>query len=168
MEIAASQKISRYLRIPHRVVTLPFFREFKKCSLIEQEAGQRQPRLNRLSDVWVPNRNGLFVNVAACFAEYFQAGLIVTGFNRDEAQEFPDNTTRFTRAVNGSLACSTLTKVRVKSYVAAYTKIEIYKLGMKLGVPFELTYSCYRGRKKMCGVCASCRRFLKSKQAYDA
>jgi 7-cyano-7-deazaguanine synthase len=167
MEIAAAKKICASLGIKHTVIALPFFKEFKKCALIRSRKPTKQKSFTRLKDVWVPNRNGVFINIAACFAEYYGAGLIITGFNREEAQEFPDNSAGFIRAVNNSLRYSTLAKIKVKSYVASYTKTEIYGLGKKLGVPLDLVYSCYRGRKKMCGTCASCKRFLKSKRAHE-
>lgn len=166
-EIAAAKKISTHLRIPHTVIALPFFEEFKKCALIKRGSPVKQKSLTRLKDVWVPNRNGLFINLAACFAEYYGAGLIITGFNREEAQEFPDNADAFIQAINHSLMYSTLTTVRVKSYVSAYTKDEIYGLGLKINAPLHLVYSCYRGTKEMCGTCASCKRFFKSKRAHE-
>ncbi len=167
MEIAAAKKISKKLGLEHRVITLPFFREFKNCSLIKQGKKARHTSFTRLKDVWVPNRNGFFINLAACFAEYYGAGLIITGFNREEAQEFPDNTEAFMTAVNSALRLGTLEKIKVKSYVAAYTKKEIFGLGKKIGAPLDHVYSCYLGGKTMCGRCASCKRYLKSKRAHE-
>lgn len=167
MEIAAAKKICTFLGIQHRVIVLPFFTEFKKCALIRSRKPIKQRSLTRLKDVWVPNRNGLFINIAACFAEYYGARLIITGCNREEAREFPDNTLGFMRAVNNSLRYSTLAKIKVKSYVSSYTKNEIYGMGKKINAPLGLVYSCYLGKKEMCGTCASCKRFLKSKQAHE-
>ncbi len=163
-EILAARRISEALGIKHKVIKLPFFKEFKKCSLITNyqlpiSAKKISVRnFLRIRDVWVPNRNGLFINVAACFAEYYGADLIVTGFNYEEAQEFPDNTPEFTKAINESLSLGTLRKVKVVSYVANYTKKEIYRMGLKYNAPLEYIYSCYLGGRKMCGKCASCLR----------
>jgi 7-cyano-7-deazaguanine synthase len=114
--------------------------------------------------LWIPNRNALFINIAASYAEYYGARIIVTGFNREEAQDFPDNSVHFLRAVNQSLKLSTLNRVEVRSYVLKYTKREIYRLGMKLKAPLELVYSCYLGGKSMCGKCASCKRLVEAKK----
>ncbi|UCC13079.1 MAG: 7-cyano-7-deazaguanine synthase QueC [candidate division WOR-3 bacterium] len=167
MEIASAKKISDRMCLQHRVIALPFFKEFKNCTLIKHGKKATRQSFTRLKDVWVPNRNGLFINLAACFAEYYGAGLIITGFNREEAQEFPDNTVVFMNAVNNAFRFSTLGKIKVKSYVAAYTKKEIYGLGMKIDAPLDLIYSCYLGGKTMCGKCASCKRYLKSKRAHE-
>ena len=163
MEVAASKKICRFLKIKHKAVRLPFFKEFYKLKLLRGKKKNRS-RLERLKDVWVPNRNSLFINVAACYAEYYGAGVIVTGFNREEAREFPDNSKRFLRAVNQTLKYSTLSKIGVRSYVLQYTKKEIYALGLKYKAPLSLVYSCYLGGKRMCGECASCKRLIEAKR----
>lgn len=162
MEIAAARRICRVLKIEHKVVRLPFFADLGGLALLRYGAGSKQAaaRLERVPDVWVPNRNGLFVNIAATYAEYHGAGLIVTGFNREEARAFPDNSPAFVAAVNRALRHSTRRRVKVISYVAAQTKREIYRLGQRYGAPLELIYSCYAGGRTMCGKCASCRRLL--------
>ncbi|MEO0155818.1 MAG: 7-cyano-7-deazaguanine synthase QueC [candidate division WOR-3 bacterium] len=191
MEILASKKICRALKIKHKIIKLPFFKEFKKCLLIagkkmlpplkaerslrhipsppgEETSTHHTPSppggegKGEGIDFWVPNRNALFINIAACFAEYYNADLIVTGFNLEEAREFPDNTKDFINAINKTLQFSTLNKVKVVSYVANYTKREIYKLGLKYNAPMQHIYSCYLGGRKICGKCPSC---LKLKDA---
>ncbi|MCX7995372.1 MAG: 7-cyano-7-deazaguanine synthase QueC [candidate division WOR-3 bacterium] len=159
MEILASKIICQALKIKHRIIKLPFFKEFKKCSLISKD---QLPIA--LKDIWVPNRNALFINIAACFAEYYKADLIVTGFNLEEAREFPDNTKNFINAINQTLQYSTLKKLKVVSYVANYTKKEIYELGLKYKAPLQYIYSCYLGGKKMCGKCPSCLKLLQAKK----
>ncbi len=155
MEIYASKKICHALKIKHRVIKLPFFKEFKECHLI---TNYKLP--TTINSIWVPNRNALFINVAGCFAEYYKADLIVTGFNLEEASEFPDNTKDFINAINKTLQFSTLKKIKVVSYVANYTKKEIYKLGLKYKAPLEYVYSCYLGGRKMCGICPSCKKLF--------
>lgn len=162
MEIAASRKVCRTLNIKHKVVRLPFFGQFKKLAMLGSKEKVRAGDFSRLHDVWVPNRNALFINIAACYAEYYGAKIIITGFNLEEAREFPDNSPMFVRAINDALCYSTLNKVRVTSYTLNRTKKEIYHLGSKYGAPLRYIYSCYMGRKKMCGKCASCRRLIEA------
>jgi 7-cyano-7-deazaguanine synthase len=164
MEIRASRKISKALGIPHRTLKIPFFKTFKNIALLRAQKKPSVRRLNRISDVWVPNRNGLFINIAACYAEYHKIDLIVTGFNREEAEQFPDNTPQFIAAINHSLMFSTLRNVKVVSFVSAYTKTQIYRLGLRYKAPLQHIYSCYLGRTTMCGTCASCKRLQKSMQ----
>lgn len=164
MEIFYSRKICRYLDIRHKIIRLPFFRDFSDRSLIGRGARPKAGRFLKVADVWVPNRNALFINIAAAYAEQFKADLIVTGFNREEAAEFPDNTPAFVSAVNRSLFFSTLRRVKVVSYIQDYSKKEIYRIGLKYGAPLKYAYSCYMGGKKMCGKCASCKRLLEARR----
>jgi len=164
MEIRASRAISKALRIPHKTVKIPFFKAFKNIALLRSQKKPSVQSLSRIRDVWVPNRNGLFINIAACYAEYHNVDLIVTGFNREEAAQFPDNTPQFIAAINHSLMFSTLRNVKVVSFVSDYTKSQIYRLGLRYKAPLAHIYSCYLGRTKMCGKCASCRRLQKSMQ----
>ncbi|MGB3341717.1 MAG: 7-cyano-7-deazaguanine synthase QueC [bacterium] len=163
MEIAASKTICRALKIKHKTITLPIFKGFTNLALLKSKKSVSPKRFTRLKDVWIPNRNGLFINIAACFAEYYHADIIVTGFNREEAAEFPDNKPQFIAAINHALMFSTLTKVKVRSYVTDYTKKQIYKIGLKYKAPLKYVYSCYLGKKEMCGKCASCRKLLEAR-----
>ncbi len=165
MEVHASKRICRALKINHKVVKLPFFAEFKGLTMLRSRAKVNTKQFTKLKDVWIPNRNGLFINIAACYAEYYNADIIITGFNREEAAEFPDNKPQFIAAVNHALIYSTLSRVKVVSYVSDYTKQQIYQLGLRIKAPLEHIYVCYLGRKKMCGECASCRRFLECTRA---
>lgn len=164
MEIRASRKISKALRIPHKTVQIPFFKTFKNISLLRSQKKPSIQSLSRIRDVWVPNRNGLFINIAACYAEYHKVDLIVTGFNREEAEQFPDNTPQFIAAINHALMFSALRNVKVVSFVSDYTKTQINRLGVRYRAPLQHVYSCYLGRTTMCGKCASCRRLQKSMQ----
>jgi 7-cyano-7-deazaguanine synthase len=164
MEIAASRTICRALKIKHKTITLPIFKGFTNLVMLKSKKSISPKKFNELKDVWIPNRNGLFINIAACFAEYYRADIIVTGFNREEAAEFPDNKPQFIAAVNHALMFSTLTKVKVISYVIDYTKKQIYTIGLKYKAPLKYVYSCYLGRKEMCGKCASCRKLLEARE----
>lgn len=114
--------------------------------------------LDTLDAVWVPNRNGVFLNIGAAFAESYGCGVVVTGFNRDEAEEFPDNRSEYADRVNRALELSTRNAVRVMSFTQDLGKREILELGARLGAPLSVIWSCYHARDLMCGRCASCRR----------
>lgn len=171
-ELEAAAGLAAYYGVPHRIVELPFLKEITSSSLVNRERPLPALRKKDLEDpvfteesaaaVWVPNRNGLFVNIAACFAEALECGLVVAGFNSEEAQTFPDNSVSFVESVNGALAFSTKRRVRVVSYTQRLTKTDIVRLGQRLGVPWRLLWSCYSGGKTMCGKCESCLRFFRA------
>lgn len=173
-EKKAAAALAAYYKINHRVLELNFLKEITRTALVSKEE-LPEPGLTDLDDqekssasaalVWVPNRNGVFINIAAVFAEAYQCGIIVTGFNREEAATFPDNSRDFVSAANLALSFSTLSKVRLVSYTQQLDKVEIVKLGLSLGLPFQYLWSCYMGEEKMCGRCESCMRLRRAVNA---
>ncbi len=171
-EIEASAAIAGHYGLAHRVICIDFLAEITDTALVNRHMDLPSPGANELDDmditldsaaaVWVPNRNGLFINIAAAFAESMGCGQVVTGFNREEAATFPDNTLDYVRAASHALSYSTANKVRVVSYTQMLDKVEIVRLGKRLGVPYRYVWSCYRDEEKMCGVCESCRRFSRA------
>jgi 7-cyano-7-deazaguanine synthase len=91
--------------------------------------------------------------------------VVVTGFNKEEAAEFPDNTGRFVDRMNACLRLSTLSGVRIVSFTQQLNKREILLLGDRLSAPLSVIWSCYRGGRLMCGICASCRRLKNALQS---
>ncbi|MGB9802612.1 7-cyano-7-deazaguanine synthase QueC [Desulfofundulus sp.] len=174
-EIAAASALAAYYKLAHRVIQLPFLGEVTTSALVNREKTIPELTEEDLNDtrkttatataVWVPNRNGLFINIAASFAEALGCEQVVTGFNREEAVTFPDNSLDFLEAINGSLRYSTVSGVRVVSYTARLNKAEIVQLGERLKVPWHLIWSCYYDGETMCGRCESCRRLNRAMNA---
>jgi len=170
-EIAAAKAICERLGVPHQVVALPWLGEITSTALVNRSAKLPKPGTEELEGeqakaaaqaVWVPNRNGLFIAIAAAFAEAMGADQIVTGFNAEEAAAFPDNSAAFVEATNAALALSTLRKVRVVSYTQELNKTEIVRLGQRLGAPLDLVWSCYTAGPHPCGACDPCLRFQRA------
>lgn len=158
-EIESARKICSLYSVPHRVISLPFLAELGDCSLTSKKRAlpEFDPEERDIKSLWVPNRNGLFVNIGACFAEALTCDTVVAGFNLEEARLFPDNSAEFIDAANRALQFSTISKVRLFSYTAHLTKKEISALGRAIGAPIELTWSCYNGGEHQCGKCRSCK-----------
>ena len=167
---AAAAMCARY-GLHHEVVRLPWLAAITKTALVVKNRSLPCPDVSRLDDcsgrkaaerVWVPNRNGIFLAVAAGFAESFGANEIVPGFNAEEAASFPDNSAEFIQAVNRSLRLSTLNRVRVRCYTARKRKPAIVRLGLRIDAPLDLIWSCYQGGRRMCGKCESCLRLVRA------
>jgi 7-cyano-7-deazaguanine synthase len=171
-EREAAAALCDHYGIRHQVVELPFLAAITRTALVNTGVELPNPDPADLDDpdrsrrtaaaVWVPNRNGLFLNAAACYAESLGATRLVTGFNAEEGATFPDNTPAFVRATNAALGFSTGNGVRVESPVAAMDKTAILKEAQHLGVPLAVIWSCYLGGERMCGRCESCRRLRRA------
>lgn len=165
-EIKSAQFFCQKLKVPHQVIDLTWLKEVTKTALVQRD--QDLPELKDLDDakeggesaktVWVPNRNGVFINIAARFAESLNAEFIVPGFNQEEAATFPDNSQSFIDAANGALSLSTMTHAKVKCFTTDLDKSEMVVKAKDLGVEFSHLWSCYRDGEKPCGYCESCQR----------
>jgi len=174
-EIERAKYIAEVNKVTHTVVDLPWLKNLGKSALTQDQYTMpvgKNISIDNLAvsttsakAVWVPNRNGVFLNVAASFAESIKADVIVPGFNREEAITFPDNSLDFIRSVRKSFIYSTATKVDIQCYTIAMSKIEIVELGKKLNVPFEKIWPCYQSKNIWCGECESCKR---TKRAFVA
>lgn len=167
-EIEKSKILASAAGVNHIVVDLPWLKPLGKSALTQNDGvipKGRQIAMDNLSTsektaraVWIPNRNGVFLNIAASFAESLKAKYIVPGFNAEEASTFPDNSFDFIRATRKSLSFSTANQVEVKCYTISMTKPDIAKLGLDLQVPFQNIWPCYMDGDKWCGQCESCQR----------
>ena len=165
-EIAAAQKICQYYGIEHKVIKLDFLKEITRTSLVSDN---NIPTGKELDDpqesaksVWVPNRNGLFLNIAGSYADSYGYDYIVIGANKEEGQTFPDNTEEFINAVNKEFEYSTMTKTKVVAPLINCDKNDIVMLALKNNIPLEYTRSCYQSGDKNCGMCESCTRLKKA------
>jgi 7-cyano-7-deazaguanine synthase len=163
-ERTAAGKIARYYAIPHRVIAIPWLGAITGSALVNRKA--RIPR-NEMSErsakaVWVPNRNGVFIEIAAAHAESLGATRLITGFNKEEAATFPDNSARYVAAINKAMSFSTANGVEVVSYTGKLDKRGIVKLGHELEAPLHHIWPCYEGGRFWCGECESCLRSLRA------
>lgn len=171
-EIKASEKICDYYKIEHKVIKLDFLKEITKTSLV---ADNDVPSGKDLEDenqsaksVWVPNRNGLFLNIAGCYADSYGFENIIIGANKEEAQTFPDNTKEFIDSVNTEFEYSSLVKPKVVAPLINYNKNDIVMLALSKNIPLELTMSCYNSGGKHCGECESCVRLKHALEVNNA
>lgn len=155
-ERVSAMSAANYYGIPFADVDIRWLEELAPAGM--RRSGPGDAAFRTLDDVWIPNRNGVFVNIAAAYAEGRGCDTVVTGFNREEAEEFPDNSAEYMARVNAALALSTRTEVRVESFTIDLAKREIIRLGLQLKAPLSIIWSCYRSAERMCGVCPSCAR----------
>lgn len=163
-EREASAKIAKHYRIPHKVVAIPWLAALTGTALVNRKAKLPVHEMSERSAkaVWVPNRNGVFIEIAAAHAESLGADRLITGFNKEEAVTFPDNSPAYVGAVNLALSYSTANGVRVVSFTGNLEKRGIVNLGRRLDAPLRFIWPCYEGGKRWCGECESCLRSLRA------
>ncbi|PIW74145.1 MAG: hypothetical protein CO004_02215, partial [bacterium (Candidatus Ratteibacteria) CG_4_8_14_3_um_filter_41_36] len=111
---------------------------------------------------YVPARNIIFLSYALSCAETWGSRAIFIGANQVDYSGYPDCRASFIAAFNRMVKEGTKSKnIKVIAPLMKMNKGEIIKLGMKLGVPYHLTWSCYEGKEKPCLKCDSCKFRLK-------
>lgn len=173
-EIQASAALCAHYGVKHKVLSISWVSEFGKSALIDKtltvpttevKIDDKSASTKTASKVWVPNRNGIFLNIAAGFAEAMACDYVIPGFNLEEASTFPDNSKAFIEALIHSFSFSTANHVQAKCYTINMMKTEILKTAISKNLPLELVWPCYFDGETWCGECESCQR---SKRAFQA
>ena len=157
-EIDASKKICDFYNIKHKVIELDWLKNITHTALVADVDLPDKIDENSAKNVWVPNRNGLFLNIAGSFADGEDYDYILIGANKEEAGTFSDNTQIFVDRVNAEFEYSPNKRPKVVAPLINYDKNDIVKLALKNNIPLNLVKSCYAGGEKHCGKCESCIR----------
>lgn len=166
-EINASEKICKKMRWNHEVIDLPWLSNISNSSLntcedvpevSENDLDDLDKSGETASSVWVPARNTVFTSIALSYAESIGAEIIIVGWNNEEGATFPDNSKEFLDEFNKLVKLGSPEKIRIEAPCINLNKEELVELGVKVGAPMKLSYSCYNGEEEPCGVCESCVR----------
>jgi len=156
-ELSASRKIAKKYNIEHKTIKLPFLKEITSNALTEE----KYKNLNNFKSVWIPNRNGLFLNIAGCYCDKYNFNYIIFGANKEEAREFPDNSSEFIKYADKFLNYSTLNQPKVYAPCLKFDKISIINYAISNNLDLKDIKSCYNSKKitgkKHCGKCMSCK-----------
>lgn len=120
---------------------------------------------------YVPFRNAHFLAAAVSWAEVLGAEKIYIGAVEQDSSGYPDCRPAYYKAFNAVVRTGTRDgNIEIETPLIALKKSQIVKLGLELGAPFDLTWSCYSREDKACGICESCalrQRAFKEAGAQD-
>ena len=116
-----------------------------------------------LPSTYVPFRNGVFLSIAAALAEKERCDAIFIGVVQEDSSGYPDCGAGFIGAFERALDLGTSRDFhpRIKTPLVHLSKAQIVSLALRIGVPLELTWSCYEREDAACGLCDSCLLRLK-------
>ena len=166
-ELKASRRICEKMGWSHEVIDLPWLAAISNSSLntdedipevSENDLDDIDKSSETASNVWVPARNTVFTSIALSYAESIGAEIIIIGWNNEEGLTFPDNSEEFLNEFNELIKVGSPDKIRIEAPAINLNKEELVELGVKVGAPMKLSYSCYKGEDEPCGVCESCVR----------
>jgi 7-cyano-7-deazaguanine synthase len=118
---------------------------------------------------YVPFRNAHFLAVAVSWAEVLGAEKIFIGAVEQDSSGYPDCRPEYYEAFNRVIKTGTKEgAIEIATPLIHLRKSQIVRLGLELGAPFDLTWSCYSRQDRACGVCDSCRLRLRAFAAAGA
>lgn len=167
-ELEAARKIAARYGVKHKELDLALIFADSDCSLLsgsteditkESYAEQLKKTDGKPVSTYVPFRNGLFLASAASIALSNGCTEIYYGAHSDDAagNAYPDCSSDFNDAINRAIYLGSGEELRVIAPFIGMNKAQVIAEGLKLSVPYELTWSCYEGGDKPCGSCGTCR-----------
>jgi 7-cyano-7-deazaguanine synthase len=159
-EILFAKKVAKSTRCG--CVVLKIGLPWKSSALLDKNI--KVPENRKFSDkgniplTYVPARNTIFLSFALSYAEAIGAEAVFIGANAIDFSGYPDCRPGYYKVFNKLLKKATKLKgIKIITPLLYKTKEDIVKLGRQLGVNFDLTWSCYKGGQRPCGVCDACR-----------
>ena len=167
-EIHAARAVAEYYQVEQMFLDLTKIFEYSNSSLLKQSTEEIPEKSysrqidetggSRPVSTYVPFRNGLFLSSAASIALSRDCGVIYYGAHADDAAgaAYPDCSPVFNDAMNQAIWEGSGHQLRIEALFVNMNKAAIVKIGLELGVPYELTWSCYEGGDAPCGRCGTC------------
>lgn len=169
-ELVQAEKIARYYGLPHYELDLtaifancesPLIASSHRTIVHKSYAEQIAENGEGPVATYVPFRNGLMLSAVASLAQSLYPDdriEIYLGAHADDAagSAYPDCSEEFTQAMDRALSLGTYGRVHLVSPLVRLNKAGVIAEGLRLKVPYELTWSCYEGGSKPCGKCATC------------
>lgn len=175
-ELQAAKALCTHYGVQLKTLDLASVFEGSNCSLLqgstqdipaESYGEQLQKTDGAPVSTYVPFRNGLFLSCAAGVALSNGCEEIYYGAHSDDAagNAYPDCSAAFHESMSRAIYLGSGEQLRITAPFIQSNKAEVVRRGLALGVPYALTWSCYEGKDKPCGVCGTCRDRIAAFQA---
>ena len=165
-ETQAAKKVAEKLGTATKIIDLSALKEI--FSGVTSLCNTDIPLTSEFSaPIIVPFRNAIFLSAAVAYAVAVGADKIFYGAQGSDEPFYPDCRREFYEAFEKAARLGTCQEITIQAPYSGKRKSDLFKAGAKLGVPFELTWSCYRDGAKHCGRCESCVNRKKAFQEAD-
>jgi 7-cyano-7-deazaguanine synthase len=161
IELEASSAIAARLGLPHKILKIDLA-QIGGSALTDQNTAVPDQAEKKQEITVVPLRNTLFCTLAAAYGETQGIDELFYGPVKEDFQVYRDCRREFFDSLEQTLSLGSSYERRVQIHTpwAEKTKAEVLRRGYELGVPYELTHTCYRGTHPACGKCDACRERL--------
>lgn len=158
-ELQSAQKICRRLKVPHKIVDITAIKNLMEGSALTSgriKVPEGHYKDKTMKRTVVPNRNMIFLSLAIAQAVSLKFNRVAMAVHAGDHAIYPDCRPVFIKAMRSVSKIANYHKVDIYTPFLNITKRDIARLGRRLGVPYELTWTCYKGLKKPCGKCGAC------------
>jgi 7-cyano-7-deazaguanine synthase len=165
IEVNMAERVAAQLQVETHVIQFPL-KDIVFSALIDKEKEIPESLATSKNEAgipftYVPFRNGIFLSLAAAFAESREIFNLVTGFNLIDTPDYPDTTEAFTKKMEAAINQGTSASITGKTFkihtpLIGKSKKEIIQMGLELEADYSHSISCYRGDEVPCLKCPSC------------
>jgi len=167
-EIDAAAKVAEFYNAEYHFVNLPpeIWEGSSSSQILKNEVPVPHGHYadESMKTTVVPNRNMMLLSVAAAVAISKKCQFVGYAAHAGDHAIYPDCRSSFILPMQEALRQCDWSPIELEAPFVASTKADIVRLGHELRAPFELTYSCYEGRRLHCGKCGTC---TERKEAFE-
>lgn len=163
-ELDYAANVCKQLNVKHKIVDISAINQLiggsSLTSDIEVPEGHYEEE--SMKQTVVPNRNMILLSMAVGYAVSLEADKVYYGAHSGDHAIYPDCRPEFVQKMNDVSAIANYQPVEIYSPYLQVSKIDILTDGLKMGLDYSLTWTCYNGREKACGKCGACQERLEA------
>lgn len=158
VELDYSKKLTQHYEVSNYLLNTPALSYVPGLRASDDTKPGLAEDIGLLPKTWKPGRNIIFLTYAGIYACTMGYNFVAIGAHQEDYPGYPDCRTMFLGAMENALNFGLAHPLKIWAPLLNMSKAAIVRLGLELKVPFEHTWSCYKGEEKPCGECDACIR----------
>lgn len=163
-ELKVAASVCKKLNVPHKVVDISAINQLIGGSSLTDDIDvpEGHYEAENMKSTIVPNRNMILLSLAVGYAVSLKASKVYYGAHSGDHAIYPDCRPEFVKKMDDVCRIANYDAVEIFSPYLNNTKIDILTDGIKMGLDYSQTWTCYNGREKACGKCGACQERLEA------
>lgn len=169
-EIACAKAVCERLNVPHKVIDISAINQLLAGSSLTDdiEIPEGHYEEESMKSTVVPNRNMILLSLAVGYAVSIEASQVYYGAHSGDHAIYPDCRPEFVQKMNDVCQIANYQAVEIFSPYLTVSKTDILTDGLKMGLDYSQTWTCYNGREKSCGKCGACQERIEAFEQNNA
>ncbi|GHF90985.1 7-cyano-7-deazaguanine synthase QueC [Thalassotalea marina] len=163
-ELDCAAAVCKSLNIPHKIIDITAINQLLAGSSLTDDIDIPEGHYEEesMKSTVVPNRNMILLSLAVGYAVSVEASQVYYGAHSGDHAIYPDCRPEFVEKMNDVCQIANYQPVEIFSPYLTVTKTDILTDGLKMGLDYSQTWTCYNGREKACGKCGACDERLEA------